>query len=178
MIIVLADLDRTPAVSWVVLGLFGLYLAFPFFCWVSLEVTRWQRRRRLRLKLVSFEVEAAEVARLHHSQLSGGLDSLLAAYSISCNRCRQNAVPIPGTGNRYRCNCGRQFANSRHGIDPIPNCDHLRFHILNVIKLACLDGTSADYGRDHHCRQWMTSWAWAQGVRRPEKPVLNLESES
>jgi hypothetical protein len=40
-------------------------------------------------------------------------------FSLNCRGrgCGKLARPIPGTGNRYRCDhCGRQFAQSRHHL--------------------------------------------------------------
>jgi len=39
----------------------------------------------------------------------------MKALALTCRRCRKLAPPIPGTGNRYRCNeCGNQFAGAAH----------------------------------------------------------------
>lgn len=37
-------------------------------------------------------------------------------YALSCRQCRRLAPPILGTGNRYRCECGNQFAGARHDL--------------------------------------------------------------
>src|SRR5687767_3722154 len=38
-------------------------------------------------------------------------------WGLTCNRCHEVALPVSGTGNRYRCpGCGRQFAGARHGM--------------------------------------------------------------
>lgn len=39
-----------------------------------------------------------------------------ADLSLTCLKCGGLAVPIRGTQNRYRCTCGHQFANAKHGL--------------------------------------------------------------
>jgi hypothetical protein len=36
--------------------------------------------------------------------------------ALSCRKCRGLAYPIFGTRNRYRCDCGNQFAGSKHSF--------------------------------------------------------------
>ena len=37
-------------------------------------------------------------------------------YALSCKQCRKLAPPILGTGDRYRCVCGNQFAGAKHDL--------------------------------------------------------------
>jgi len=36
---------------------------------------------------------------------------------LECEKCGELALPIPETGDRYRCDkCGHQFAGAKHGL--------------------------------------------------------------
>lgn len=41
--------------------------------------------------------------------------AFISAYSVTCRRCNALAEPIGDTKNRYRCQCGNQFAGAHHG---------------------------------------------------------------
>ncbi len=41
----------------------------------------------------------------------------LMSFGLTCPRCEDLALPLPGTGNRYRCpKCGFQFPHDAHNL--------------------------------------------------------------
>jgi hypothetical protein len=69
----------------------------------------------------SSERAAADAERARTEQARRAWDRAFGDLALTCHKCRKLALPIPNTGNRYRCeHCQNQFAGARHGLDGRP----------------------------------------------------------
>lgn len=78
-----------------------------------------------------------EVSRIGDKEL---LATVMQRMALTCRLCRELALPILGTHDRYRCSCGNQFAGARHDIgDNISPCSVILLSFgankINVIKV-------------------------------------------
>jgi hypothetical protein len=77
--------------------------------------------RKQRIQAQEREVELADEAMLTLLRESGvkPVAEWLKTYALSCETCHALSVPIPDTGDRYRCiSCERQFIGPEHEINP------------------------------------------------------------
>ncbi len=94
------------AVAGVVIGVSAFTAAIGYLCSESEE----ERKRKAEVKKEAEEQAAADLAKRR-------LDLAVTCERRNGMTCGALALPIPATGNRYRCEkCGRQFAQARHGM--------------------------------------------------------------
>ena len=94
------------------------------------RVLEHRRRVEFERNILAHQSEAEKLALEKHRALNEQLHYMLTQYSVACRHCSRNAEPICGTGNRYRCECGRQFANATHNIGGIPSVEQLASQAL------------------------------------------------